>query len=268
MLAAKVAAILAVTIVVERVLKLVLKSQFAERARVLHVDPTTYKVITRLISLGVWVTGLAFAGAQVPQLRALSRGIFLSAGVAGIILGLAVKDTFSNVFAGLFIAFSHPFRVGDTIRTENEEGIVEDITLRHTVIRTWFNERLIIPNEKMNTQNIMNYDIQETPIRKKLEVGVSYDADVDLAKQIMLEEAEKRSDVIKKEDLVVRVVELGESSVKLRLLFWVEKYREGFFTLCDLRERVKKRFDQEGITIPFPQRTISYLHGEQPVKEK
>jgi small-conductance mechanosensitive channel len=143
---------------------------------------------------------------------------------------------------------------------ENEYGTIEDITLRHTVIRTWQNKRLIIPNSRISEETIINWTIGDLTVLWKVDFGISYDSDIDLARSIILDEINKHPDVMHEEDREanVRVTELGDFAVNLRATFWVSDRPTAWGTGAEIRESVKKRFDREGVEIPFPYRTVVF----------
>jgi small-conductance mechanosensitive channel len=143
------------------------------------------------------------------------------------------------------------------------------------VIRNFENQRIIIPNSIISNERLVNAHYEEPKVCRFVEIGISYGSDIDLAKKIMAEEIENhplsidnRTPEEKKDNepvVTVRVIMLGESSVNLRAWAWSENPPDGFILFTDVIESIKKRFDKEGINIPFPQRTLSYL--EQDKKE-
>lgn len=145
-------------------------------------------------------------------------------------------------------------------------GRVTDITLRHTIIRNFDNKMIVIPNAVINKEKIINYDLDEHKICERLEIGISYDSDIDLAKKIMREECENhplildnRSPLDKEEGKpIVRtaLLSLDDFSISIRAWAWARNFTDSFSLKCDVLESIKKRFDQEGIEIPFPYRTI------------
>ncbi len=229
----------------------------------------TQRIIVRHFATGfIYLVGIGFAIYTVPALRALSVSLFAGAGVLAIIIGFASQQAISNVISGLFIALFTPFRVDDivTLREDSIIGRVEDITLRHTVIRTFENKRVIIPNAIINNEVITNFDINDEKICRYVDFGISYDSDVDLAMKIIREEAQKHPLCIdtrseeeireKKPKVTVRVLSYGDSSVNLRGWAWAKNPIDAFNMGCDLNESIKKRFDAQGIEIPFPYRTL------------
>lgn len=232
---------------------------------------TSYKYLNYLSRFGIYLGGVVLIALAFPTLRDLAKGALTGAGVLALVIGVASQEAFSNVIGGLFIAFSEPFRIGDTIKVDGLVGTVEDLTLRHTVINTVENKRIVIPNAVMNKENIENYNLTEYKICEFIEVGISYDSDLDLAIEIMREEAtqhpaviDNRSPLEKKTEkpiVEVQVIGLGDSSVNLRAWVWAATYRSAFRMRNDLYRNIKQRFDREGIEIPYPHRTITYKNS-------
>ena len=217
----------------------------------------------------LWFMVIIYILLLIPEFRAFSISLLAGAGIAAIVVGFAAQKTLANIIAGVSIAIYTPFRIGDRLKIGEEFGDVEDINLRHTIIRTWENKRIIIPNSLISDREIINFSIKDEKLLIPLDIGISYDSDIDKARKIMLKIANKHPDVISpeikdeyeglvKREPVVRVTECGEYSVKLRLLFWVESNRKAWTTRFDLIEAIKKEFDKQGIEIPFPYRTIVY----------
>ena len=249
----------------------ILSRQFKVVSKKMNVDQTSYRVVRHTAVASIYIFGILVVVNLIPSLEALSITLFASAGFAGIVLGLAAQSTLSNIISGISLAAFRPFRVGDLVTIRDEYGRITDITLRHTVVRTWDNRRLIIPNSVISEESIINWSIEDPTVNWPIDIGISYDSDIDKARHIMICEARKENSVmtfsqlknyhpdIKKEDVTsVRVRELGDFAVILRLLIWVEDRDIAYDVGCDIREAIKKRFDAEGIEIPFPYRTIVY----------
>jgi len=210
----------------------------------------------------------------IPPLRTIGVTLFAGAGVLAAVIGFASQAAFSNIIGGIFIVIFKPYRVGDMLKVGGLEwGIVEDITLRHTVIRSFQNERYIIPNSTMSNENILNASIGESKNCMFIEIGISYDSDIDLAMKIMREEAMKhpsckdfRTEAEKaagKEQVIVRLIGFGDSSVNLRAYAWADDPISGFIMKTELFKLIKERFDAEGVEIPFPYRTIVYKDAKK-----
>ena len=239
---------------------------------------TTYRFLGNSLSALVYVVGFSFAIWNIPFLKPIAQSLVAGAGILAIAVGFASQQSLGNVISGVFIVLSKPYKINDRITfSDGLMGIVEDIGLRHTVIRNFENQRIIIPNSIISNERLINSDFQESKVCRFIDVGISYNSDIDLAKRIVAEEIEKHplsidnrtpEEVKAGEPKVsVRVVMLADSSVNLRGYAWSAKPADGFRLNCDVLESVKKRFDREGIVIPFPQRTISYLQGNQNEEE-
>ncbi|MEL4305704.1 mechanosensitive ion channel family protein [Methanococcoides sp. LMO-2] len=237
----------------------------------MNIDETTYGLVRRIIVAVVYFSGFLVVIFSNQNLRDLSIALFAGAGFAGIVIGMAAQNTLSNIIAGISLATFRPFRVGDLLTIHGEYGRVTDITLGYTKIRTWDNRRLNIPNHIISDEAIINWSIDDPSVNWTIEVGISYDSDIDLARRIMIDEARKHPEVMSYEDLLhyqphtklgdeisVLVTELADFSVNLKLYVWVRDRSVAYGTGCELKEAIKKSFDAEGVEIPFPYRTIVY----------
>ena len=232
-----------------------------------HDDPTAFKFLRYVVVFTIYFTGVLFGLMAFPSLRGIAQTALGGAGVLALIAGISSQEALSNVVGGLFIISFKPFKIGDVVKiTDTMVGTVSDITLRHTVIRDFENKRIVIPNSIINKEKLINYDLEEHKICKHIEIGISYDSDVDLAKKILQEECEKhaliydnRTQLDRKDGKpMVRtaLTALNDSSVTIRAWAWARSFRDSFTLRCDVFESVKKRFNEEGIEIPFPYRTV------------
>jgi small conductance mechanosensitive channel len=259
--------VLLLTTVVAKLTSIVLRRYFEQAAKhVKVVDKTRFTLFAQLTNMLIWIVGLAVSGSFIPALRNLSVSLFAGAGVLAIVIGFATQKTLGNLVSGVMIATYQPYRIGDKIKFGEEYGEVEDITLRHTTIKTWDNRRIVVPNSKMDEEVINNFTIKDAKILGWFDIGISYDSDIDLAREVMLDEvhahpfyldARSAAEVLAEEEPTwVRVVGTGDSSVQLRLYFWAADQPTAFKMKTQLLERIKKRFDKEGVEIPYPYRTI------------
>ncbi|MFP4654076.1 MAG: mechanosensitive ion channel family protein [Methanohalobium sp.] len=264
-------AVIIASYIIAKVVDRALKTYFHIVSKKIDVDETIYNLVRRICVALIYFAGLVIIILSVPTLRDISLALFAGAGFAGIVVGMAAQSTLSNVIAGISLAAYRPFRVGDRVTINNEYGEVSDITLGHTVVATWDNRRLIIPNHIISDQSIINWTIEDTRVIWPIDMGISYDSDIDYAKSLMIEEAKKHPNVMKYDDLnryhpktskgegiEVYVTECGDFAVNLRLFVWIISRNIAYTTGCEIREAIKKRFDAEGIEIPFPYRTIVY----------
>lgn len=241
----------------------------------LKVDATRYSFIKNAASLIIFSLALFIIIYSIPEFRTLGTTLLASAGIATAVLAFASQAALSNIVSGVFIVIFKPFRVGDIITLEDGRiGVVQDITLRHTVIRDFQNQRIIIPNSVISSQTIVNSHIEDPRHKRQIFFGISYDSNIDKAFQIIQEEAEKHPNYIdgrteeeKDNDwpkVKCRVVGFGDSSVNIRADVWSNSPEESWELFCDINKSVKERFDAEGIEIPFPYRTVVYKKDLKP----
>lgn len=235
----------------------------------MNSDPTKYRFLKNAVSFLVFFGALIFIFLTIPQLKTLGVTLFAGAGVFAAIALFASQAAFSNIISGIFIVIFKPFKINDIVDIGTlSKGQIEDITLRHTVIRNFENRRLIIPNSVISNEVITNSDIIDGEICNFCEFDISYDSNVDRAMAIIAKQAIKHPfsiDHRTKEEIqegipqvIVRLVSFGDSSVHLRAYVWSKDHTTGFRMKCDLNKTVKEEFDKSGIEIPFPYRTIVF----------
>lgn len=223
-------------------------------------DETTERFASRVITVAIYLAALAVFASMVPGLRVALSTAVAGAGVTAVVIGFAAKSTLANFVAGFALAVYRPVRIGDRVMIEGEYGTVEDITLRHVIVVTWQNTRLVIPNEKLDNATLTNFTIRDRRVLCTPDFGVSYDTDIDLARRLILEEAARCPHAAADPPGATRVAVVGHAdfSIKLRLYLWVESKDEDWSARWWMLEAVKKRFDAEGVEIPFPYRTVVY----------
>lgn len=260
-----------VAFLVNRFFKRLIKKSTEE----LKNDPTNYQFLRHAIVAVIYIVGFSMAIYMMPGLRALASSLLAGAGILAVAVGFASQQALSNIISGVFIIIFKPFRINDRLTLRDLTGVVEDITLRHTVIRNFENRRILVPNSLISDEIVVNSNYSEQKICKWIDVGISYDSDIDKAKAIMREEVMAHPLLIDprtpiqieegQEKVDVRVVALGESSINLRAWAWAKDAPDAFVMGCDLYESIKKRFDKEGVEIPFPYRTLVFknqLNGQ------
>jgi small-conductance mechanosensitive channel len=267
-------------ILVSVLLARIIRRLMSKKAEFGRVDKTVYKFLSHLISGLIYFIGIVLVLYSIPSLRGIAAPLFAGSGVLAIVIGFASQHALSNVVSGIFIAIFKPFRLGDRIKFLEKEfiGVVEDVTLRHTVIRTFDNRRIIVPNSVISSEVLVNENIVENKTVRFFDIGISYDSDVDKAMRIIKEEALKHPKMIdnrtdeekadNEEIVKVRVIGFGESSVNLRGVIWTASPKDAYLLGCDMNKSVKERFDREGIEIPFPYRTIVYKQAKQTERRK
>jgi len=186
------------------------------------------------------------------------RSLATIAAAATLAIGFALQDVLKNFVAGVFIFTEKPFKIDDWIEWDDNTGIVEDISLRVTRVRTFDNELLTVPNSQL-TNNVVKNPVDAGKLRLKFVFGIGYDDDIEAATDIILEEARTHDGIMDDPEPSVRLTELGDSSVGLQSRIWIENPSRADFvkTRGEYVRRVKQRFDEEGIDIPYPHRTIT-----------
>ena len=219
-------------------------------------DQTSHALTRRLIVAAIYIIGILMIVLQIPALNRVAVAMLAGAGVAGIAIGFAAQDSLSNIISGILLAVFKPIRIGDYVDFKGEYGHIEDLTLRHTIICTWDLRRIIVPNSQISGDYIVNWSIGSPEAIWPVDFGIAYTSDIDKARNIIIEETKRHPQVMKDEEINVRLTELGDFAVNLRLTFHVASRGDAFDTGCDIREAVKKRFDEEGIEIPYPYQNI------------
>jgi small-conductance mechanosensitive channel len=220
--------------------------------------PATGLSVT-IIKVAIWVVGglvlLSGLGVSIaPILTAL--------GVGGLAVALALQDTLSNFFAGIHLLIEKPVRVGDFVKLDSgQEGYVVDIGWRTTRIRMLPNNMVIIPNNKLTQSILTNYYLPEQRMAVLIPIGTSYDSDPEHVERVVLEEAQKAmgqvSGLLAEPAPFVRFIPgFGASSLDFTLICQVREFTDQYLVQHELRKRIFKRFKEEGIEIPFPQRVV------------
>jgi small conductance mechanosensitive channel len=181
-------------------------------------------------------------------------------GAAGLAIGLALKDSLSNIASGVMLIVLRPFRAGDAVVIAGQEGIVEQVRIFQTLLRTYQNHDVILPNSQITTAPIINYTARAQR-RIDLPVGIGYDDDLAEARKVLLGLAAGNARVLKDPAADVLVTRLGESSIDLVLRAWCATpfYPE---VRSELIEAIARGFSSAGISIPYPQRDLHVYHHD------
>ncbi|NHN47343.1 mechanosensitive ion channel family protein [Halostella sp. JP-L12] len=217
-----------------------------------HARKPLMKVSQIVVVFAAVAIAFAFAG-----FGNLLTSLATIAAAATLAIGLAMQDVLKNFVAGIFIFTDKPFRIGDWIEWDGNSGVVEDISLRVTRIRTFDNELLTVPNSNL-TDDVIKNPVAKDQLRLKFVFGIGYDDDIERATDIIVEEAEKHPDILDDPAPSVRLTELGDSSVGLQSRIWIANPSRADYvkTRGEYVTNVKRRFDEEGIDIPYPNRTL------------
>ncbi|MBS2027420.1 MAG: mechanosensitive ion channel [Deltaproteobacteria bacterium] len=216
-----------------------------------HPDVTTRLALTRrLTRASLWLLTLSLVASQFETLRTLGTTLLASAGVVGVIVGVAARSTFANVIAGMQIAFTQPIRVGDVVNIRNETGEVEDITLSYTFIKTGDNRRLAIPNDVLSNEVIRNYSLRDPSSLASAQFSVGYHADLAQVKELLLAAARTCAALDASKNVSFGVAELTDAAVHVKLFAWAKTPMDGFDLAGQLLEAGLRALQQAKVPLP------------------
>jgi len=195
--------------------------------------------------------------AALEQLGVNTTSVLAVFAAAGLAVGLALKDSLSNFSAGVMLIIFKPFKVGDFVEAAGIAGVVEEIRIFNTLMRTGDNREIIVPNAHIYSGIITNFSARDQR-RVDLVIGIGYEDDIQAAKQTLEGILQAEARVLKDPAPVILVSELGESSVDLAVRPWVNS-ADYWDVRSDLLETIKREFDAKGISIPYPQRDV-HMH--------
>jgi len=265
--AISVTVIIIVAIVIARILIGLINSIIKREEKQANPNVTQLNFLKNSVRIIVYTVAMILIVNAIPALKSLGTALFAGAGILAAVIGFASQQAFANVIGGIFIILFKPFRIGDTIETNDGLiGRVTDITLRHVIIRDMENRRIIIPNSKMSEDKIINSTIDDEKICRHITFGISYDSNIDKAMEIIQEEIRKHPNFLDNRsreeqeadvpEVRVKVVALSDSSVDLRAFAWSPTNPKSLELEWDVLKSIKERFDSEGIEIPYPHRTV------------
>ena len=247
---------LAILIIGRQLVKLILRliTVALEKS---NVEDTVRIFVTNLLNTLLMI--LVFIAA-INQLGIETTSIIAVLGAAGLAIGLALQGSLSNFAAGILIVIYRPYKVGDYIEAGNYAGTVKDIQIFSTVLKTPDNKIVVVPNGSIMNGSIVNYSDQDTR-RIDLIVSCGYEDDIDKVRSVLEDIIKKEKRVLKDPKPQIAVTELADSSVNFIFRPWVKRvdYLPVYYSLL---EEVKKRFDKEGISIPYPQSDV-HIHNHK-----
>ncbi len=256
-----------ITWIISRIIRFFLVKYINRKSSSQQYSITRLKFVKNSVKFFLGIIAFLVIVFTVPVFASKAALIFSGAGILAAIIGFAAQAAVSNLITGAFIVIFKPFRVGDFIKLDDLRlGIVDDITLRHTVINTFENKRLIIPNSLISTESIFNHTIDDTYVQSFNNIMVGLHADIDKVKEIITEEALKLTYIIDNRtqeeiannapQIKIRVKDINENGIYLRAFIWVTDPYEEFRVKSELLEAVHKRFLKEGVDLPVPMRKI------------
>ena len=220
-----------------------------------EVDKTLETFVCNLVSIVLLVVVVI---AAIGQLGIQTTSFIAIFGAAGLAVGLALQGSLSNFAAGVLIVLFRPYKVGDFIEAAGIAGVVEQVQILTTVLKTGDNKQIIVPNGQIMDSIITNYSANDTR-RVDMVVGVSYDDDLDKVRSTLQELIDAEDRVLDEPACTIAVSALADSSVNFVVRPWV-KSSDYWGVTFDMTEAIKKRFDKEGISFPFPQQDV-HLHN-------
>ncbi len=235
-----------------------LMGEFVKRTKT-EADDMVISIINKTARYCIYVLGGIVA---LDQLGIEVVPLVAGMGIAGIAIGLAAKDTLSNMISGIFIIIDKPFIIGDRIEVWNAPkqsatwGDVVKIGLRSTKIKTTDNIIVVIPNLEIAKRDIINYTGVSPEIRVRIPIGISYESDIKKAREIMERVAKETEGVLSDPAPMSYFIGYGESSQDLSLRVWIDDARKRGWLKSDITTAIKEEFDREGIEIPYPRRHI------------
>lgn len=216
-------------------------------------------LINFILAIANAVLLLVVIVAALDSLGVDTTSLIAIVGAAGLAIGLSLQDSLKNFAAGVMLLLFKPFKEGDFVEVAGVSGIVEKIAIFTSVMRSADNRELIIPNGSIYSDVITNFSARETR-RVDMVFGVGYDADLRQAKQLLVDIISEDARVLKDPDVVIAVSELADSSVNFIVRPWVNS-ADYWGVLWDTTEKVKLRFDEAGVSIPYPQMDV-HLHKQ------
>lgn len=223
-----------------------------------HVDEILIDFIGSIANAALLLVVIV---AALDRLGVDTTSLIALLGAAGLAVGLALQNSLSNFAAGVMLIMFRPFKAGDFVEAGGTTGVVEKISIFSTTMRTGDNREVIVPNGGIYGSNIINYSARETR-RIDLVFGVGYDDDLRKAREIMLGVIEADERILKDPAPVIAVNELGASSVDFVVRPWVNS-ADYWAVRWDLIEKIKIAFDENGITIPYPQRDVHNYYPQE-----
>ncbi len=221
---------------------------------------TLLMFVKRIKKLVLYSLCILIIMGQFEVFNTFSTTLLSGLGISSVVLGLAAQESLKNFFGSFAVVIGDAYEVGDFIECidKNVSGTVEDITMRHTVIRTINNRRVIIPNSQMNTYTIENFNYYDNETVKLVDFTISYESDVDKAIDIVKNELDKLyhpNPKGKNKDVEfpkVRVSSWNDSSISIRAWVWGKDNNDTFENMYKLNYEIKKKFEKQGIEIPYP----------------
>lgn len=259
--------VLAFAFLVSRLLRFLIGRFIRGAAQKLKVDPTRYNFFKNAVDFIIYLIAAIIIFRSIPSFRAVGTTLLTGAGVLAAIVGFASQSAFSNIISGFFLVIFKPFSVGDRVKIgQLYTGDVEDITLRHTIIKDFENRRIVIPNSVISNETIINSTLTDEKICVFIEVPVAFTANLNRAMDIIQQAGlnhpyciDNRSpeELTKGEQpVMVRVMTFADFGIQLRGYVWATNPTNAFELKCDVLKTIQERFQQENIEFGYPGRLL------------
>lgn len=222
-----------------------------------EIGQSIVPLLKKLVKIFVIVSGLIVV---LDHFKYNISSLVAALGVSSLAIGLAAKDTLSNMISGFIIMADRPFRVGDRIEVDGKVGDVEDIGLRSTKVRNLDNNIVILPNMKLVDNVVLNFAYPENSVRNTVKIGVVYGSDVARVKSVMLEVARAIPYILPDPEPAVFFTSHGESALEFTLVYAIHEYKDKFKVLDMVHTDINRRFREESISMAFPTRTLHIIN--------
>lgn len=259
--------VLVVAFLISRLFRVFIGRFIKTAAKKLKVDPTRYNFFKNAVDFIVFLIAAIIIFRSIPAFRVVGTTLLTGAGVLAAIVGFASQSAFSNIISGFFLVIFKPFSVGDRVKIgQLYSGDVEDITLRHTIIKDFENKRIVIPNSVISNEIIINSTLTDEKICQFIDVPVSFNASVERAMEIIQQECLNHRFCIDnrspqeithgEQPVMVRVAAYTDSGIQLRGYVWTENATNAFELKCDVLKSVQTRYRNENIEFGYPGRLV------------
>ena len=248
--------IFALALLLSRTLSRLLERRIAKRA---YLDPGLRYTLGRLTQYLIITIGVLLALKAAFDLNLTSIAVIFTALSVGI--GFGLQYIAADIASGFILLFERPVRVGDRITIGDDEGDVQSINLRTTVVATNDRISIIVPNSKLVSQRLINWSYGDPRARMAIPVGIAYNSDIDLVTRTLLKATEEVDNVLRDPAPKVQFLKFGDWSLDFRLLVWTNRPRLHTQIRSDINYRIEKLFREAGIEIPFPQTELRLREG-------
>lgn len=231
--------------------------------RKFKIDEGTSYTLSRITQYIIIVIG-ALISFQIVGIDL--SGLAVIFGLLSVGIGFGLQNITSNFISGLIILFERPISVGDRVTVSNIEGDVTEINIRATKVRTVNNVSIIVPNSEFVSKDVINYSHGDPSYRLDIDVGVSYNSDLEKVLKALKEVADENKNVMKTPATDVHLVEFGDSAWKMQLRVWIGDVKDYPNVRNDLNKAIVRKFREHDIQIPFPQRDLHLRSSVSPAE--